>query len=79
MEGSDTLDAHEAGLALVALRTYFSPPLHQHRSHFYRKPGQREWSTSVHGKIDYAETQSESASVPFISSTNAFPDADQCT
>lgn len=34
----------------------------------------------MHGKIDYAETQSESASdVRLISGTNVLPDADQCT
>ncbi|KAG9317177.1 hypothetical protein JVU11DRAFT_1370 [Chiua virens] len=46
MEGNDTLDAHEAGLALVASRT---------------KSRQRDWATSLHGKIDYAETQTSTA------------------
>lgn len=56
MEGSDTLDAHEAGLALVASRTCRFLPFDQRRSYVCRKSGQRDRTTSMHGKIDHAET-----------------------
>lgn len=79
MEGSDTLDVHEAGLALVASRTSLFLPFDQRHSHFYRKSGQRERTTSMHGKIDYAETQSRFESVHLVSSADFLLDANQCT
>ena len=78
MEGSDTLDVHEAGLALVASRMCSFLPFDRRRLHFYRKSGQRKRTTSMYGKIDYAETQSEPTSVHFIFNVQSLLDADQC-